>query len=174
MRKIVIVVLGVIGLMLTLTATAQAEEPVKAVHTEQVQAGPYRVTVGFSVWPLKAMQSLDFTFMPDGGIDGKSGTLTVTGPDGVGHEMPLVRHPGRRDVWGLDVQSLDEQGQWSFRFAVDGPKGRGAGELTLDLLEQPGPPLGISWTISTGPLLGLVALIVVGWRRVRPRESAAA
>ncbi|TDE52814.1 hypothetical protein E1295_17960 [Nonomuraea mesophila] len=171
MRKISLVLLGVFGLLLTLTATAQAEEPVKAVHTEQVQAGPYRVTVGFSVWPLKAMQSLDFTFMPEGGIKGKGGTLTVTGPDGAGEDMPLVRHPRRRDVWGLDVESLDLQGTWSFRFAIDGPEGRGTGELKLNLLEQPGPPLAISWTISSGPLIGLVALIVVGWRRVRPRAS---
>ncbi|MGN9783888.1 hypothetical protein ACTMTF_20810 [Nonomuraea sp. ZG12] len=138
----------------------------KAVHTEQVQAGPYPVTVGFSVWPLKAMQSLDYTFEPDGGIKGKSGTLTVTGPDGSRHEGELARHPRQRDVWGLDVQSLDEPGAWTFRFTIDGPQGPGTGELKLTLLEQPGPPLAISWAISSGPLIGLIALIVVGWRRV--------
>lgn len=58
---------------------------------------------------------------------------------------------------------------WGLRFEIDGPQGRGAGELThLAVLEQPGPPLGLSWSISTLPLLGVVAFITVAWRRNRP------
>ncbi|MEU6408333.1 hypothetical protein [Microbispora sp. NPDC046933] len=173
MRKIVMVLLGVIGLLLVTTPTAQAEEPIKVVHTEQVQAGPYRLTVGFSRWPLKAMQSLDYTFTPDGGIRGRSGTLAVIAPDGSRYEVELARHPRQREVWGLDVQSLDEPGEWTFRFIIDGAQGQGTGELRLTMLEQPGPPLAISWAIGSGPLIGLIALIVVGWRRVRPRASIA-
>jgi hypothetical protein len=63
-------------------APAMAYEPVNIVHTEHVQAGPYDLTVGFSTWPLRAMQSLDFTFAPDGGLDGKTGTFMRTGPSG--------------------------------------------------------------------------------------------
>ncbi|MEU7000086.1 hypothetical protein [Nonomuraea sp. NPDC046570] len=140
----------------------------RVVHTERVQAGPYAITVGFSTWPLRALRSLDFSFAVDGGIAGKKGTLTITGPLGDESE-PLARHPRKRDVWGLDIRALMAEGDWGLRFEIDGPQGRGTGELThLAVLEQPGPPLGLSWSISTLPLLGVVAFVTVAWRRNRP------
>ncbi|NRQ38733.1 hypothetical protein HII36_43950 [Nonomuraea sp. NN258] len=151
-------------------APEQAYAPVEVVHTEQVQAGPYHLTVGFSTWPLRAMQSLDFTFAPDGGLTGKSGTLSVTGPGREGGgAAPLSRHPRKRDVWGLDIQSLSTAGKWSFTFVVDGPRGRGTGTLgNVTVLDQPGPPLALSWALCTLPVLGLVAFLTVAWRRNRP------
>ena len=62
-----------LGATLAVATPALAYPPVDIVHTEQVTAGPYHLTVGFSTWPIRAMRSLDFTFMPDGGIAGKSG-----------------------------------------------------------------------------------------------------
>ncbi|WP_198539923.1 hypothetical protein [Streptomyces sp. CT34] len=107
------------ALLLVLSATAAAVfvsspvalayQPVEIVHTEQVQAGPHHLTVGFSTWPLRALKSLDFTFVPDGGTAGTSGTPTRSGP-GLKVTTPLVRHPRRRDVWGLDVKALLEPG----------------------------------------------------------------
>ncbi|WP_179956859.1 hypothetical protein [Amycolatopsis anabasis] len=166
----------ILGLVLTTGGTASAYEPVNIVHTERVQAGPYGLTVGFSTWPLRAMQSLDFTFIPDGGIDDKSGTLAKLTPDtGQGRPQPLARHPRKREVWGLDVRSLDLEGNWTFRFALDGPQGKGVGELkNLAVLEQPGPPMALSWSISTLPLIGLVVFLVVAWRRTRPALAAPA
>jgi hypothetical protein len=120
------------------------------------------------------MQSLDFTFIPDGGIAGKSGTLQMLSPSGgnLRGVQPLVRHPRKRDVWGLDVRALPAAGNWTFRFVLNGPAGTGSGELSsLQVLGQPGPPLGLSWAISTLPLIGLVALLVVAWRRTRSRLS---
>ncbi|MBF6171836.1 hypothetical protein IU476_10170 [Nocardia blacklockiae] len=158
-----------VGLALLPAGTAAAYEPVDIVHTERVQAGPYGITVGFSTWPLRALQSLDFTFIPDGGIDDKSGTLTETLPNGRTYRPdPLSRHPRKRDVWGLDVRSLDQEGNWTFRFEIDGPLGHGVGELRdLPVLRQPGPPLGLSWALSSLPLLGLVAFLTYAWRRTR-------
>jgi hypothetical protein len=73
--------LAAAGILVLATASpALAYQPVAIVHTEHVQAGPYNVTVGFSKWPIRAMQSLDFTFLPDGGINGLSGNLIQTGP----------------------------------------------------------------------------------------------
>jgi hypothetical protein len=167
--------LTVLGLMLLTPGTAAAYPPVDVVHTERVQAGPYGLTVGFSTWPLRAMRSLDFTFVPDGGIEGKSGTLTETNPSGrqSRRPQPLSRHPRKLEVWGLDVRSLNAPGNWTFRFVIDGPQGQGVGELTkLTVLEQPGPPLALSWSISTLPLLGLVTFLVVAARRTRPVRSA--
>ncbi len=94
------------ALVLLPAAPALAYEPVNVVHTEHVQAGPYEVTVGFSEWPLRAMQSMDVSFIPDGGIGGKSGTLHVTGPTRLHPNLAnstLARHPRKLDVWGLDV-----------------------------------------------------------------------
>ncbi|WP_253770181.1 hypothetical protein [Goodfellowiella coeruleoviolacea] len=178
MRTGAVALLAAVGLTAAATAPAAAEEyqPVETVHTERVQVGPYGMTVGFSTWPLHAMRSLDFTFTPDDGIAGKSGTLTAIGPDNPGaRPQPLARHPRKRDVWGLDVRALPVEGQWTFRFTIDGPAGPGVGELTgLTVLAQPGPPMAVSWSISTLPLLGLVAFLVVAWRRVRPGRAPAA
>ncbi|MEV4170778.1 hypothetical protein [Nonomuraea sp. NPDC049709] len=156
---------------------AQVYAPVDVVHTERVQAGPYHLTVGFSRWPLRAMQSLDFTFAPDGGLTGKSGTLGMTGPgmEGGGRgAAPLSRHPRKRDVWGLDIQSLSTAGKWSFTFAVNGPLGQGTGTLdNVTVLDQPGPPLALSWALCTLPVLGLIAFLAVAWRRHRPSRHLA-
>jgi len=161
--------LGVAG-----AAPAMAYAPVNIVHTERVQAGPYGVTVGFSVWPIRAMQSLDFTFVPDGGIGGKSGTLVITGP-GVQpdeHSTPLVRHPRKPDAWGLDVQAFNTPGSYSFEFVINGPQGQAHGTLNdVTILNQPGPPLALSWTIGLLPFIALIAFIAVAWRRTKPARQ---
>lgn len=171
MRKAAAALLAVIGLLVG-SGTAVAYPPVETVHTETVQAGPYTMTIGFSRWPLRAMQSLDFSFVPADGIAQKSGTLTKVSPAGrQTRPQPLARHPRARDVWGLDIYSLQQEGSWTFRFTVDGPRGRGVGETTFAVLEQPGPPMGLSWAISTIPLVGLVWFLVVVWRRDRRSVS---
>ncbi len=151
-------------------APAQAYAPVDIVHTEQVQAGPYTLTVGFSTWPIRAMRSLDFTFAPDGGIEDKTGTFAVIGPSGSGaHPRKLVRHPRLRQDWGLDVRAIDKPGTYRFAFAIDGPLGHGEGALpAVQVLDQPGPPLALSWSIALLPLLGMVVFLGVAWRRIRP------
>jgi hypothetical protein len=179
MRRTVKTVLGLIGtagLLLATALPASAYQPVNIVHTERVQAGPYDITVGFSTWPVRAEQSLDFTFIPDGGIEGKTGTLATVNPKvgKPGRTQPLARHPRKRDVWGLDIEALQAPGDWTFQFKLNGPAGPGAGELkNLQVLEQPGPPMGLSWAISTVPLFALIALAIVAWRRTRGRLQPA-
>jgi hypothetical protein len=173
MRRAVVALLGAIGLLLGSAVPAAAYDPVNIVHTERVQVGPYAMTVGFSTWPVRAVQSLDFTFEPAGGIAGKSGTLLMTDTaSGERQGEPLARHPRKREVWGLDIRSLPTPGEWTFQFVVDGPAGQGTGELrNLMVLEQPGPPMELSWAISTVPLFGLITLIAVAWRRTRRSDS---
>ncbi|GAA5056370.1 hypothetical protein [Nocardia callitridis] len=171
LRRLGVLVLAAVTLSLVAVGPASAYAPVGVVHTERVQAGPYGLTVGFSTWPVRAMQSLDFTFMPDGGIADKSGTLRLSGPaiKRGRAENPLVRHPRKRESWGLDIQALDDPGKYTFTFAIDGPLGHGEGALAdLAVLDQPGPPLPLSWTISLLPLLGLVVFLGIAWRRTRP------
>jgi hypothetical protein len=166
MRKTILGLLGAAGLLLGLASPSLAFEPVNVVHTEKVQAGPYDLTVGFSTWPVRAMQSLDFTFAPADGITSKTGTLTLVRGSKPMDDGPLARHPRKREVWGLDVYALPEPGTWTFKFDIDGPAGPATGELkNLQVMEQPGPPMGLSWAISTIPLFGLIALIVIAWRR---------
>jgi hypothetical protein len=164
--SLVAAILGLAG-----ASPAMAYAPVDVVHTERVQAGPYTVTVGFSTWPIRAMKSLDFTFTPDSGITGKKGRLLLQGP-GIknGQQvLPLTRHPRKHDTWGLDVKALDAPGSYNFGFQIAGPQGVGQGMLRgVQVLNQPGPPLALSWTIGSLPFLGLVAFIAVAWRRTQP------
>lgn len=165
----------VVGLITLLASTtpASAYAPVTIVHTEQAHVGPYTVTLGFSSWPLRAMKSLDFTFTPAGGIADKTGRLLISGPKVKRRERdtPLARHPRERDVWGLDVRSLDAPGTYTLRFLIDGPAGHGDGAFSgLTVLDQPGPPLGLSWAVAALPLIGLIGFLAVAWRRVRPRQ----
>lgn len=171
LRRLAFTVLATVTMALVAIAPASAYAPVDVVHTERVQVGPYAVTVGFSTWPIRAMKSLDFTFLPDGGIADKSGTLKLTGPAfSEGRKArALVRHPRKRDNWGLDVLAFDDPGSYSFIFALDGPLGHGEGTLDgVQALDQPGPPLPLSWTIGSLPLIGLVVFLTVAWRRTRP------
>jgi hypothetical protein len=170
-RKVLVALVAAGILVLGTASPALAYQPVNVVHTEHVQAGPYAITVGFSTWPIRALQSLDFTFMPDGGVNGLSGNLIQNGP-GIQPDQqstPLVRHPRKRDSWGLDVKAIDTPGTYSFGFEINGPKGRGSGTLNgVPVLAQPGPPFAFSWAICSVPLLTIAALMIVSWRRVRP------
>jgi hypothetical protein len=153
--------MGIVGAS-TASATNALSE---TVHTERVQIGPYEVTLGFSVWPLRAMQSLEFTFIPDGGIADKSGTVTEISPSGGAEEGKLKRHPREETAWGLDVHSVPDPGTWTYRFAIDGPEGRGTGEIGLSVLEQPGPPLAPMWVIGLIPVTIAVAFLMLAWFR---------
>lgn len=166
-------VLAVLCVSLSGAPAVGAYEPVNVVHSERIQVGPYGLIIGFSTWPVRAEQSLDYTFVPDGGIADKTGTLSITpvGRDTERRPGPLVRHPRKLDVWGLDIRALRQSGDHVMRFRLDGPAGPGEGDLTLPVLEQPGPPMALSWGISTIPLLVLVGFLIVVWRRTRRAVS---
>jgi hypothetical protein len=164
-RSVMLVMCAALAVGIGMAPSAAADPLDYVVHTEDLQVGPYPMTVGFTVWPIRAMQSLDFTFEPEGGIADKSGTITEVAPDGRSDTDRLSRHPRNRSVWGLDVRSLDAAGTWTLRFEIDGPQGAGTGELTIDVLKQPGPPLPLSWTIGLIPLALAVAFYVAVWMR---------
>ena len=172
LRAVIAMLCAAAALSIGMAPAAAADPLDYVVHTERVQVGPYPVTVGFTVWPLRAMQSLDFTFQPDGGIAGKSGTITAVAPDGRADADRLSRHPRNRDVWGLDVQSLDSSGTWTLQFKIDGPQGEGTGDLTVDVLKQPGPPLALSWLVGLIPLTLTLAFFAVVWIRSGRRSAA--
>lgn len=157
--------------LLSMTALAQKSETLDGLaHIETVQVGPYTMKVGFSKWPLQAEQSLDFLFMPEGGIDDKSGTLTFIYPDGEASDKnDLPRFPRDRSIWGFDIFAISEQGQQGFKFDLDGPQGKGTG--TLEFVVLPPPPFlptALSWTIGLLPFFGIFVVIIATWFRVRP------
>jgi hypothetical protein len=167
-------------LIITLLSAFTFAQPPKIVYTENVKVGPYNVTVGFSRWPVQADKSRDFTFAAEGGIADKSGTITMilpttskaTAPEREFFEvaLPLARYARDRNIWGMDVIALPEEGQWKFKFEIDGPQGKGIGSLDVVLLARPAflPPL-VNWAIGLLPLIGLIS---VAWRRAKTGKRA--
>jgi hypothetical protein len=165
--------LAAAGLILSSPAITLAHGggPVVEIHQETVDAGPYRIDVGFSEWPLRAERSLDILFHADEGIAGKQGTVTLVAPSGWSEVTPLVRHPRQREDWGLDVIALPEEGEWTVRLAVDGPLGPGAGTLTIPVGPRPGPPEIVGWLPVLAVSAAMIAAMIAGWRRVRPSRQ---
>jgi hypothetical protein len=158
-----------------------AQSSFNIVHEEKLKVGPYNVTVGFSRWPVQADRSLDIIFSVEGGINDKRGTVTlVTATPQTfnrqrrSHEAwPLARHPSQRDSWGLDVFAFPTEGQWEFQFVIDGSQGQGEGSLAVVLL---GPPVFLPRTVTSLiallPLILLLVIITLAWRRDKPCQQA--
>ena len=139
-------------------------EPIK--HTEQLEVGGLKLSVGFTEWPLQAERSLDLTFSPTGGIAGKSGTVRVIRPNGqVWFEQPLPRFPRDRTVWGFDSQAFPAQGKWRLELSIDNQKAT----LLLNVLERPaGPPDNLITALAMVPILAVFVLAIRAWLRVKP------
>lgn len=166
-------VMAAVALLLTAVAVGAHElEP----HHTMVQAGPYPVEVGFSEWPVYAERAIDITFMPAGGIADKTATLALVRPgaEDASHRLggELGRHPRQREYWGLDLIAFPAEGEWTLTLTVDGPAGSGETTFALPVGPRPGPPPLPMWLLGILPAVGLIALIVAGWRRVRPDRTA--
>ncbi|NBE95281.1 hypothetical protein FE391_16890 [Nonomuraea sp. KC401] len=187
MRRVIAAVLAAGAVVLAGAGPAMAA-PLQGeiVHSEVVRMSDHSaITVSFTEWPIHALQSLDFTFEPTGGIDGRAGLVTIVSPSGDrqglkgivlqrrGDSIVLPRHPRAPQVWGLDVVSLPEEGTWQFEFAVEGPGGISTGVLPIRTIEQPGPPLALSWTVALTPWAPVALLVAMGWRRTRRLRRSA-
>jgi hypothetical protein len=172
---------AVLGLVPASPASARsAAAPLVIVHSETVPLGTSSLTASFTDWPIRANRSLDFTFRPAAGIDGRTGRLRAVAPSGRpvvlgiagilggGVDMKLPRHPRARDVWGLDVVALPEEGTWRFEFTVVGPEGTSTAILLLLVGSRPGPPAPLSWVVGMAPWLLPVPLLAYWWVRSRP------
>ncbi len=167
-----------LALIIILTTFGLAQK-ITLAHTEQVNVGPYNVTIGFSRWPVQAERSFDLIFDVEGGIQDKEGTVTLMAPtlkdtdDYFNYPFPLSRFARDRTVWGFDVIAFPEQGQWQYQFVIDGPQGQGTGSLDVVFLERPAflPGL-VNWSLGFIPFIALIVLITVSWLRVRPGKRA--
>lgn len=171
MRRVFAAPLAALALLLWVSPlSAHAPES----HHITVQAGPYPVEVGFSEWPPLAERSLDITFSPAGGIEGKTAALTMNGPTGTDYQDsgPLGWHPRQRTLWGLDLIALPLAGAWTMELEISGPEGPGAATVgPFEVGARPGPPAPLAYLIGIVPLLAVVGLIVTGWRRVHPAAT---
>ncbi len=155
-------------------SAALAADPVPIVHEEQVAAGPYDLTLGFSKWPLAEGVSFDLIIDPKGGIADKSGTLSMITPSGRATEfdgVPLSRHPRQRESWGLDVVSFQDTGaggRWTLELVVEGADGTGEARVVLPYDPLPGPSQNLSWVIAMVPTLLIWSTLVIAWVRVKP------
>jgi hypothetical protein len=183
MRLAAVVMTAVVMVLSAPAASAQAE-PLTIVHSERTSLGTGTLSVSFTDWPIKAGRSLDFTFEPAGGIEGRSGTIRAIAPSGepkalgiVGldgkADMKLQRHPRARHAWGLDVVALPEEGPWRFEFTVHGPDGTAvplSATLPIAVGPMPGPPMAATWAVGMAPWA--VVLVLLGRRWLRVRRSA--
>jgi hypothetical protein len=172
---------NLIYLLFFLLRSSFAQGSLELVHTEIVQAGPYKITVGFSRWPVQAERSLDSVFIVEGGIEDKKGTLTLVTatPRALGRRkqsgqpFALERHPRMRGAWGLDVFAFPSPGQWEFKISIDGAQGHGEGSLAVVMLDKPAfLPRFVTALISFLPLVILFILIVIVWRRDKPNHQS--
>jgi hypothetical protein len=157
-------------------AQSKVETPIK--HQETVQAGPYRVVVGFSEWPLQAERSLHITYSPDGGIGGLKGVRKFVPAGGLSEDQKdrypfdarFFRFTRDQSTWGDDDISLTTEGNYALEISVDGPKGKGVGRLeNLNFGERPaGPPASLIYALSLIPVLALLVISARAWRQVRP------
>lgn len=175
-RLLLLLPLGLLAPLVAAPAATSAHE-LEPYHV-QVQAGPYPVEVGFSEWPVFAERAVDITFMPEGGIADKTASIAFVSPaaddtfDGL--DVPLGRHPRQREFWGLDLFAFPTEGDWTLALSVDGPAGPGVTTLPLPVGPRPGPPPLPMWLLGILPAVAVVALIVGGWRGVRPGRTAEA
>jgi hypothetical protein len=170
--------LAVLALMTSGVSLAQATPKTEFKHQEEVQAGPYRVIVGFSEWPMQAERSLHVTFAPVGGIVGLKGSNTFIPPGGLTAELkeynpydfPMARFTRDQTIWGNDDMALPTQGVWTLEVNVEGPKGKGTGRIEkLEVGERPaGPPASLIYALGLLPILTILVLCVRSWIRVRP------
>jgi hypothetical protein len=180
MKRIAAIVVSTFLAWLAIVSPAQAVPPVEVVHSETTRVGPYAMRVSFSEWPIRAERSLDLLFEPLGGVGERKGFLrmvTPSGGAGCGSQLSggiagsprceLSRHPRARQVWGLDVVALAEEGTWRFEFTVEGPQGKGTGSMLIPVGPRPGPPAPLAWTIGMLPLLVLVPIGGYAWVRTR-------
>lgn len=158
-------------LMLLALGIAQAAT---FVHTETVHIGAQTVTVNFTEFPPRAERSIDFTFVPQGGILGKTGRLKLIKPSNETYfEMDrLPRFPRDRSVWGFDSIAFPTEGTWQLEITLNG---EGSARLPIRVIERPaGPPNLPIYALAVMPIVALFVLGVRAWWCVRPQRHAEA
>lgn len=154
-----------IALLISSLSTWALAEPIK--HTERLEIGGLKLTVGFTEWPLQAERSLDMTFSLTGGIAGRTVLGRFIKPDGTpwGDAQPLPRFPRDRTMWGFDSQALPVEGNWKLELSINNQKAT----LPLTVLERPaGPPSNLITALALIPILAVFVLATRAWLRVKP------
>lgn len=164
-RKLWVLFLATVLLILPAAVASAHDGPVEGVYHQDVQVGPYPVAVSYVDWPLQALKSNRLIVRPQGGIEGKSGHLTLTGPNGKVISVNLLPYPGLQGAWMFETAGLPVEGEWTMKLDLQGPDG--AGTLTMERLvvaPPPGIPMWFGWLLGLFPVYGMVWF---GYREVK-------
>jgi len=156
-----------IALLISSVSAVGLAAPLK--HTEQLEVGNLKLTVGFTEWPVQAERSLDMTFSPEGGIVGKAVKIRIVRPDGTSRgSFNLPRFVRDRSVWGFDSEAFTTKDKWTLEFSANGAKT----SLPLTVLERPaGPPSNLITALAMIPILAVFVLALRAWLRVKPLQQ---
>ena len=146
----------------------------KFVHTETLRIGQETLHVNFTEFPPRAERSIDFTFAPEGGIAGKTGSIKLIRPNGKTYDQGnlLPRFPRDRKVWGFDSIAFPDQGTWQLEITLNG---EGTARLPIPVLARPaGPPSILIYALAAIPITALFVLGARAWWRVRPQRHTEA
>lgn len=140
-------------------------------HAEVVEAGPYKLLLEFDTWPLRQAKNFQLVVHPQGGTEGLKGHLTVAPGPGVKGEtwedLALRGYPGVEGGWLVQAPGAFGAGRWEWAFAIDGPRGKGTGKMTVRFDEAPPFPVWAGWLVGLTPLWGLIWFAFREARRVR-------
>jgi hypothetical protein len=165
----------IVMLCLILTHTAFAAE---VKHSKNIRVGQTNIRMDFSDFPLRHERSLDITFVPNGGIIGKTALINLIGPNKAfiswlnpnRETKPLPRFPRDRSVWGLDSIAMTAEGTWLLELTIEGKTAR----VPLEVLARPaGPTNNQILLIALLPIVGLIVVAARGWLRLHPTRHAA-
>jgi hypothetical protein len=172
-RKLTILV--TLSLLLLLMGVASAHGGlVEGLYHQTVQAGPYKLILDFTDWPLQAKKSNRIIVAPEGGIEGKTGVLTLSSSNPLSKPKVVQLHPypGLRGAWMFETAGLPTPDPTTLSFKITGLSGDGIGNTgPLTVMEPPSIPMWFGWLLGLFPLYGLAWFGVREVRRVKKETS---
>ena len=152
---------GVVTLMAVVLPAFPAWSHEGLARTVAVQAGSYRLVVGFMSDPPHVENPLEVTVRADaGGPSLEGATLTLIGLPGLGTDATPTRLVNLKPQAGepgeyAGAVSLTVRGAWNLRLDIQGPGGSGTVFLPVTVAAPAAMPPWLGWLIAMSPLSGV-------------------
>jgi hypothetical protein len=170
MRRLTILATLLLLLLLPMGVASAHGGTVEGLYHQTVQAGPYKLILDFTDWPLQAKKSNRIIVAPEGGIEGKTGVLTISSSNPLTKPkvVQLKPYPGLQGAWMFETTGLPTPDPTTFSFTITGLSGDGIGNTgPLQVMEPPRIPMWFGWVLGLFPLYGLAWFGVREVRRVK-------
>ena len=138
-----------------LAAPASAHQ--EAARTEQLQAGPYLLSVQLYDDPAHVEQPLLLTVRSSPANDSlNDATVTVSGVPGPGTDATqtpattMQPDPAEPGLYTGEV-SLPVRGAWDLQLEVSGPEGEGTANVPITVAAPSAIPVWLGWLIGLSP-----------------------